>query len=171
MDCRPNAWVRSASADVGHRCVDLIVRWIWSLPQERHRRHDLPGLAIAALGNVEVLPCELDGMPPIGGQTFDGRDFRANGGPDRERAGARWLAVDVNGTGAAVSNAAGELVRPMVSRRTHRSGVSGSTSTKCCVPLTFTMSAMFRLPMRTSFVNAICVSRLPVERAGEYYRR
>jgi hypothetical protein len=33
------------------------------------------------------------------------------------------------------------------------------------------MSAMFRLPMRTSFVNAICVSRLPVERAGEYYRR
>jgi hypothetical protein len=37
--------------------------------------------------------------------------------------------------------------------------------------LTFRMSAMFRLPMRTSFVNAICVSRLPVERAGEYYRR
>jgi hypothetical protein len=48
-------------------------------------------------------------MPRIGGQTFDGRDFRANGSLDRERAGSRWLAVDVNGTGAAVSNAAGEL--------------------------------------------------------------
>ena len=96
-------------ADVAHRCVDLVVRWIWPLPQERHGRHDLSGLAIAALGNVQLLPCKLDGMRPIGGQTFDGRDFRANGSLDRERAGARWPAVDVNGTSTAVSNAAGEL--------------------------------------------------------------
>jgi hypothetical protein len=87
MDCRPNARVRPASADIGHRCVDLIVRWIWSLPQERYGRHDLPGLAIAALWNVELLPCKLDGMSPVSGQTFDGRDCRTNGSLDRERAG------------------------------------------------------------------------------------
>jgi hypothetical protein len=84
MDCCSDARVRPASADVCHRRVDLIVRWIWPLSQERNRRHDLSGLAIAALRNVELLPCKLDGMRPIGGQTFDGRDFRTNGSLHQE---------------------------------------------------------------------------------------
>ena len=84
MDCRPNARVRPASADVGHGRVNLIVRWIWSLPKERYGRHDLSGLAVAALRNVELLPCKLDEMCPIGGQALDSRDFRTNGSLDQE---------------------------------------------------------------------------------------
>ena len=109
MDCRPNARVRPASADVGHRRVDFIICRIWFLPQEGYRRHDLSRLAVAALRHVELLPCNLHRMRSVGRKTFDRRYFRPGGSLDRKRTGARRPPVDVNGTSAALSNAAGEL--------------------------------------------------------------
>jgi hypothetical protein len=70
-------------------------------------RHDLPGLAVAALRNVERRPCFLHGMRGRGRQALDGDDPVGRlyvGDPDR--AGALHLIVDVHGAGAALRNAA-----------------------------------------------------------------
>jgi hypothetical protein len=109
MDRRPNARVRPASADVGHRNVDFIICRIWFLPQEGYGRHDLSRLAVAALRHVELLPCNLHRMGPVGRKAFDRRYFRTGGSLDRKRTGARRPPVDMNGTSATLSNAAGEL--------------------------------------------------------------
>src|SRR5215475_833269 len=48
-----DALVRPAPADIGHRVVDVLVGGRWILLEQRGRRHDLPGLAVAALRHVE----------------------------------------------------------------------------------------------------------------------
>src|SRR5882762_4136532 len=47
---RPDPLIGPATADVRHRVVDLLVGRLRLLLQQRCRGHDLPGLAIAALG-------------------------------------------------------------------------------------------------------------------------
>src|SRR5262245_19211766 len=43
-----DALIGPAAADIGHRGVDVRVGGVRSLPQQGGRRHDLPGLAVAA---------------------------------------------------------------------------------------------------------------------------
>jgi hypothetical protein len=109
VDGRPNARVRPASTNVGHRCVDLVVSRTWSLSQEGYRRHDLSGLAITALRNVKLLPCNLDGMSSVGGQTFNGRNFGADRSHDGQGAGSPGCSIDMDVTGAALANSTREL--------------------------------------------------------------
>src|SRR5215204_6266397 len=50
--------VRAASADIPvHRRVDVSVARIGVSREQRRSRHDLAGLAVAALRNVDRLPC------------------------------------------------------------------------------------------------------------------
>src|SRR5580704_15068010 len=109
MDCRSNAVVRAAATDVGHRSVDIIVRRIGPLSQQRHSRHDLPGLAIAALRNIKFLPCELDRVCAVGGKTLDSYYLGAGGGLDGEGTGSRRSPVDMDGAGAALPDPASKL--------------------------------------------------------------
>ncbi len=110
--------IRAAAADVadlldvaiGDRAATLLAA---DLVDERDRPHDLPGLAIAALRDVEVEPCLLhrvqfavllaDGL----GQALDRRDLvrRLDLG-DRHGAGVERLAVDVAGARLADVDAA-----------------------------------------------------------------
>src|SRR5262245_30008440 len=59
---RANALVGSAPADVGHRVVDVLVSGLRVALEQRRRGHDLPGLAIAALRDVDRGPRLLHGM-------------------------------------------------------------------------------------------------------------
>jgi hypothetical protein len=48
-------------------------------------------------------------MSPVGGQTFDGRDFGADRSRNGKGAGSRGYSIDVDGTGAALANSTREL--------------------------------------------------------------
>ena len=76
MNGLANALVRAAAADVAaHGIVDVGVGGVRFLGEQGDSGHNLPGLAVAALGNVFLHPGLLDGMAAISGETFDGCDF------------------------------------------------------------------------------------------------
>src|SRR6266850_4732458 len=104
---RPDPLIGAATADVRHRVVDLLVGRLRLLLQQRRRGHDLPGLAIAALRDVERRPRLLHGMRARGRQALDRHDLVGRlHAPDRHDARAHQLAVDVHGAGAALGDAA-----------------------------------------------------------------
>src|SRR5438034_902200 len=105
-----DALVGAAAADVGHRGVDIGVARLGILLEQRSGRHDLPGLAVAALRHVERRPGFLHRMRTGRGEPLDGHDPVAGlDFADRNGAGAPHLAVDVHGTGAALRDAAAVL--------------------------------------------------------------
>ncbi len=75
-------------------------------PEERHGRHDLAGLAIAALRNLFGNPGLLNGVAAVRREAFDSGDLLAGRGGNRQSTGALSGAVDVNGTGAALGDTA-----------------------------------------------------------------
>ena len=63
MDGVFDALVSAAAADVArHRLPYLVVGRFWIFHQERGRLHDLTGLAIAALRNIQLAPSLLNWM-------------------------------------------------------------------------------------------------------------
>src|SRR5882724_8244594 len=61
VDGGADAHVRGAAADVArHPGVDIDVGRPWHLRKQGDRRHDLTGLAVPALSNVELAPGALD---------------------------------------------------------------------------------------------------------------
>src|SRR5438094_7380816 len=72
---RPDPLIGAATADVRHRVVDLLVGRLRLLPQQRRRGHDLTGLAIAALRDVERRPRLLHRMRARGRQSLDRHDL------------------------------------------------------------------------------------------------
>src|SRR5881396_1366696 len=110
VHARADALVGAAAADVGHRRVDIGVARLRVFPEQRSGRHDLSGLAVAALRHVERRPGPLHRMGAGRGEPFDGDDPVAGlDFADRNGAGAPHLAVDVHGTGAALRDAAAVL--------------------------------------------------------------
>src|SRR5438309_10743116 len=101
---------RPAAADVGDPRVDVGVGRLRLVLEECRHCHDHPGLAIAALGHLEVDPRLLDLVQ--GGaarQTLDRGDLLALGRADRQHAGADRLAVEVHRAGSAHRDAAAVL--------------------------------------------------------------
>src|SRR5882672_5422027 len=74
VHARADALVGAAAADVGHRRVDIGVARLRVFPEQRSGRHDLSGLAVAALRHVERRPGPLHGMGVGRGESFDGDD-------------------------------------------------------------------------------------------------
>src|SRR3989441_3249913 len=109
MDGCPDALVRAAATDVGHRRVDIGVRGMRILREQRRGSHDLPRLAVAALRHVFLDPRALHGVRAVLGQAFDRRDALAGHGRHRQHTGAGSDAVQVDGAGAALGDAAAEL--------------------------------------------------------------
>src|ERR1700730_16652720 len=94
--------VTAAAADVaGHRFNYLIVGRFWILYQQRGRLHDLPGLAIAALRDVELSPSLLNRMIAGSVEAFDGGDLAADHVGNRGDAGSCRFLIDDDGTRAA----------------------------------------------------------------------
>src|SRR5262245_18070884 len=110
VDGGADALIGPAAADVGHGVVDVAVGRLGIALQQRGRRHDLTGLAIAALRNVEHGPRFLDGMRAVGRQGFD-RDYLVGGLHVGHGNGSRadQAAVEVHGARAALRDAAAVL--------------------------------------------------------------
>jgi hypothetical protein len=77
--------------------------------QQRSRLHDLTGLAIAALRDVDVAPGLLNRMISRRMEAFDRRDLPADHVGNRGDTGACGLLVDKNGASAAEGLAAAKL--------------------------------------------------------------
>src|SRR3954453_11629436 len=71
MNGGPDTRIGAAATDIRHRVVDVGVGRLWRLLEERDSRHDLPGLAISALRNIELDPRQLDRVRSVCGQPFD----------------------------------------------------------------------------------------------------
>src|SRR4030081_3315429 len=94
-----NALIRAAAANVaGHEIVDVRVSGIGLFCKERHRGHDLAGLAITTLRNVFFHPGFLYRMRAVWGETLDGGDFFSGDAGNGSFAGALHLVVNVDGT-------------------------------------------------------------------------
>src|ERR1035437_6932510 len=105
-----NPQIGDAPADVAvHRRVDVRVRRLGRLLEQRGRSHQLARLAVAALRHVEFLPGALQRVRAVRGESFDGRDLRAGDRRDLSLARPGRRAVDVHGARAALAYAAAEL--------------------------------------------------------------
>src|SRR5580658_6247343 len=110
LDGGANALIGPASANVAvHRVVDVGVRGMGRLFQERRCLHDLAGLTIAALGHIERAPSLLERVIAFGVEAFDRGDRLAARVADRRDARSDGLAVDVDGAGAASGDPATEF--------------------------------------------------------------
>ena len=107
MNGGANTLVGAAATDVArHRRVDIGVGRFRCLGEQRCSRHDLAGLAVAALRHVDFHPRLLHRVATIFREPLDGGDFLVADGADRRDAGANGLAVQMHGTGAAERHAA-----------------------------------------------------------------
>src|SRR5689334_16011792 len=96
MNGGADALIRAAAADVaGHRIVDVLIGGLRFLRQQGRRRHDLSGLAIPTLRDVELEPRFLHRMRMIRGEPLDRGDFLIADGAYRRDTGAGGLAVEV----------------------------------------------------------------------------
>src|SRR5882672_4982923 len=89
-----DALVGATAADVGHGLVDVRVGRLRFLGEERGRGHDLAGLAVAALRDVDLRPGLLHRVRAVARQAFDGDDLVGRfDRADRNRAGAHHAPV------------------------------------------------------------------------------
>src|SRR5258707_13266668 len=103
LDSLADSHISAAAADVpGHRGVDVAIGGIGLRGEQRRCRHDLAGLAVAALRDLQVDPRLLDSLAGgSGADGLDGRDALAGHGGNRRYARARGLAVEMDGARAA----------------------------------------------------------------------
>src|SRR6185437_9331820 len=106
MNRSPYPDIGAAAADIGDG-ADIGVGRIGLLLQERHRRQNLAGLAIAALRHILGHPRRLHRMRRAAfAKPFYGGDLFALGGRYRQHAGADCLALDQHRAGTALGDAA-----------------------------------------------------------------
>src|SRR2546426_8248830 len=88
LDGRADARIGATAANVArHRLVDIAVGGRGVLRQQRGGGHDLAGLAVAALHDLEVEPRLLHLLADgCGADALAGRDGMADRGPDRRDA-------------------------------------------------------------------------------------
>src|SRR6266516_1771655 len=101
--------VSAAAADVRHRGVDVRVRRVGVRREQRGRCHELARLAIAALRYVLRDPRFLDAMAPVRREAFDRGHALSGHRRDRGDARAGGDTVQMDGTRAALCDAAAEL--------------------------------------------------------------
>ena len=129
MNGLANAQIRAAAAQIAaHGFVDFAVGWLGVFGQKRGGRHDLARLAVATLRNIQFHPGLLKSMRGVGREAFNGGDMSVDGRAKRRDAGALWLSVDMNGTSAALANAAtifGAVKVQDIAQHPQQGGVGG----------------------------------------------
>src|SRR5882672_1972200 len=106
MDRLADFLVGPTATDIGHRLVDLGVGRRRGLLEQRYRSHDLARLAVAALRHLLFDPRLLHRMAAVGRNTFDRGHRILADHAHRHAGGAGRLAVDMDGAGAALLDAA-----------------------------------------------------------------
>src|SRR5512133_3756155 len=108
MDRPADTAVGAAAAEIAtHGAVDICVRRLRLLLQQGHGRHDLPRLAVAALGNILCQPSPHDRVPLR--NTLDGNDLLALHIPHRGYARTLRRSLNMNRAGTTQTFAATEL--------------------------------------------------------------
>src|SRR5271166_5100385 len=98
--------IAAAAAEVAaHRVVDLGLGRVLRRRQERCGLHNLAGLAVAALRDIQGAPSLLHGMVPVAVESFDRRHRAPGGIADGRGAGTGGLTVDMDRAGAAQRHA------------------------------------------------------------------
>ena len=111
LDGRADALLCAATAQVAiERFVDLSVAWVAVLGEQRGACHHHAVGAVAALNGL----CIDEGLLNAAGlavdhQAFEGGDRSPLDGGNRNRAGPHDLAIEMDGTGAALREPAAEL--------------------------------------------------------------
>ena len=131
----------AAAANVGDLVIDVSVGRLRLFFEQRRNRHDHTALAIAALRHVMLDPGLLYLVQrAVLGKAFDRGDLLAVGrrltGTEQERIAMPSIWT-VQAPHCAMPQPYLVPVKPIVSRNTQSSGVSGSTSTSCVCPLIF----------------------------------
>jgi len=94
--------IATAAANVAaHRVVDLGLGRVLRRRQERCGLHDLAGLAVAALRDIQGAPRLLHRVIAVAVEPFDRRYRTTADIADGRGAGSGGFAVDMNGAGAA----------------------------------------------------------------------
>src|SRR6478752_5348047 len=107
MDRRAHLLERAATADVADVGVDVGVGRLGLVLEQRRHRHDHAALAIAALRHVVLEPRLLHLVQrAVLREPFDGGDLLTVDRAERHRARTHRDAVDVDGAGAALGDAA-----------------------------------------------------------------
>ena len=75
LNGRTNAVVGPTAADVAHFAINFFIGRVRVGLQQRCGGHYLAGLAVAALGNVQIQPGLLQGMGAIRREAFDRHDL------------------------------------------------------------------------------------------------
>jgi hypothetical protein len=109
MNCGSNAYIGRAATEICQLPADVLVGRMRVLGQQVCRRHDHPGLAIAALGDVEIDPSFLNWMIAVRGQALDRRYAFSLGYADRHDAGSSRSILDMHRAGPASPDTAPEL--------------------------------------------------------------
>src|SRR6266581_9432713 len=111
LDRSADALIRAATANIArHGGVDVVIRRLRRVLQQRRRRHDLAGLAVAALHHLQLQPRLLQGRALRRlADRLDRGDRTIADVVDRSLTGADRLAVEMHGAGAAKRLAATEL--------------------------------------------------------------
>src|SRR5471030_1260857 len=104
LDRGADAHVRAATADIArHGRIDVGIVRLGRGREQRRCRHDLAGLAVAALDDLEVEPCLLDLCTGRGSaHAFDGGHGAVAHRAHRQHTGAYRLAVQMYRAGAAL---------------------------------------------------------------------
>src|SRR5271165_2398866 len=105
------AHVGAAAADISrHGRIDIGIFRVRGAVEQGGCRHDLSGLAVAALDDLQVQPRLLYfGTGRGGAYAFDGGDCALSDRPHAQQTGAHRCAVHMHGAGAAQRHAASEL--------------------------------------------------------------
>ena len=90
-------------------CIDISVGGIGVPLDEGSCGQDLTALAIAALGNVHLVPSLLHRVLAIFAEPFDGGDFHPGDASRGSDAGSHRHTVYQNGAGAALTDSTGIL--------------------------------------------------------------
>src|SRR5258708_32715795 len=110
MDGPSYARVGTAAADVaGHGFVNISVGGLGIFFQQDGCTHDLSGLAVAALRNVDFDPGALHRVGVVGGEALSGCDMLAFDAGQRRDTGADGATVEMDSAGAAECHAAAEF--------------------------------------------------------------
>src|SRR5580704_6222626 len=107
LDGGGDALIAAAAADVAaHLAVDLVLRRVLVGREQRGGLHDLAGLAIAALRDIEGAPRLLHRVVALRIKAFDGGHRAAGDIVYSGDAGTGGLAVDMDRAGSAQRHAA-----------------------------------------------------------------
>lgn len=151
-----------ANADIGHAAaqaaahntVNFLIRRVGIILQKAHSLHDLAGLAVAALRNLNVLPCFLHGVFAIGVQPFNGGYIGPFQRAERGDAGPGCPAANQNCAGTTLANTAAKLCARQVQiiAQCPQQGVSSGTSTETSRPLSLNFTISYSV-VRLSAMN------------------